>query len=374
MKICFYAPFKPLTHPNPSGDLIIANGLCSFLSNLGHRVQTVSPLRSRWIFWKPWKCFLILREKQRTDKLVNDFLPDIWLTYHTYYKAPDMLGPYIVQRHKIPYVIFQGIYSTKRRRDLRTGPGFLLNRKALRMAAHIFSNRKEDEINLRRIIPEDRLSYVPPGIFPDDFQFDPKARSELRRFWNVGETPVVLSAAMFRPDVKTEGLSWVIRACGKLFKQGVNLFLAIAGDGKQKHLLMSLAERYLPGKVIFAGKIQRNQMYRFYSAGDLFVFPGIRESLGMVFLEAQSCGLPVVAFNNGGIPEVVRNGETGFLTPSFSEPYFLSAIEKLLSNRYLAKNMGKSASEYVRVKHDLDINYRRVDHMLKQIKQKNLET
>jgi hypothetical protein len=142
-----------------------------------------------------------------SEKLVNDFLPDIWLTYHTYYKAPDILGPYIVQKQKIPYVIFQGIYSTKRRRDLRTGIGFLLNRKALQMASHIFSNRKEDEINLRRIIPKDRLSYVPPGIFPKDFQFDPKARSELRRFWNVGETPVVLSAAMFRADVKTEGLS-----------------------------------------------------------------------------------------------------------------------------------------------------------------------
>jgi phosphatidyl-myo-inositol dimannoside synthase len=374
MKICFYAPFKPLSHPNPSGDLIIAKGLYTFLSNLGHRMKMVSPLRSRWIYWKPWKWFLILQERKRAEKLAQDFCPDIWLTYHTYYKAPDMLGPYVVQRQKTPYVVFQGIYSTKRRRDLRTGPGFLLNRKALWMASHIFSNRKEDEINLRRIIPQDRLSYVPPGIFPKEFQFDPGARNELRRHWNVGDTPVVLSAAMFRADVKTESLSWVIRACGKLFKQGINLFLVIAGDGNQKHFLKSLAEQYLPGKVIFAGKIQRNQMYRFYSAGDLFVFPGIRESLGMVFLEAQSCGLPVVAFNNGGIPEVVRHGETGFLTPLFSEPPFLSAIKNLLNNRHLAKNMGKAASEYVREWHDLDINYRRVDHMLKQIKQKNLET
>lgn len=372
MKICFYAPFKPLTHPNPSGDLIIAKGLYGFLAKLGYEVKTVSPLRTRWIYWKPWKWFSILVEQQRAEKLVNDFLPDIWLTYHTYYKAPDMLGPYVAHRQKIPYVIFQGIYSTKRRRDLRTGPGFLFNRKALRMASHVFSNRREDETNLRRLIPEDRFSYIPPGIFPKDFQFDPIARTELRRVWGVGNTPVVLSAAMFREDVKTEGLSWVIRACGKLFKEGINLFLVIAGDGKKKHFLKSLAEQYLPGKVIFAGKIKRNQMYRFYSAGNLFVFPGIRESLGMVFLEAQSCGLPVVAFNNGGIPEVVRQGETGFLTPLFSESSFLSAIKNLLDNQHLAKSMGKAASEYVREKHDLDINYCQVDQMLKQIKQKYL--
>ncbi len=374
MKICFYTPFKPLNHPNPSGDLIIARGLYDFLSGFGHRMKTVSHLRSRWIFWKPWKWLLVFQEQRRAEKLTDTFFPDIWLTYHTYYKAPDMLGPYVAQKQKIPYVLFQGIYSTKRRRNLGTGPGFLLNRKALRLASHIFTNRKEDHVNLRRIIPEDRLTYVPPGIFPKDFQYDPAARNNLRRLWNVGETPVVLSAAMFRADVKSEGLSWTIKACGKLFRQGINLFLAVAGDGKQKHILKGLAEEYLPGRVIFTGKIQRNQMYQFYSAGDIFVFPGIRESLGMVFLEAQSCGLPVVAFENGGIPEVVRKGETGLLTPLFSEPHFLCAIEKLVRNPHLAKTMGSAAGKYVRKHHDLDINYRQVDHMLKQIKQKCLTT
>jgi glycosyltransferase involved in cell wall biosynthesis len=373
MKICFYAPFKPLTHLNPSGDLIIAQSLFEYLGHCGHQIKTVSSLRSRWIYWKPWKLISVLHEQQRAEKIVRDFLPDLWLTYHTYYKAPDFLGPYVTRKKKIPYVIFQGIYSSKRRRRLHTGPGFLLNRRALQMASHIFSNRKDDEFNLRRIIPENRLSYVPPGIFPKDFQFDPIAGNRLRHFWKVGETPVVLSAAMFRADVKSEGLSWVIRTCGKLFSQGTNLFLAIAGDGNQKHTLKGLAEQYLPGRVIFAGKIPRKQMYQFYSAGDLFVFPGIRESLGMVFLEAQSCGRPVVAFNNGGIPEVVQNGKTGFLTPLFSEPHFLNAIGKLLKNPQLAEKMGKTASKYVREKHDLDVNYRYVDHMLKQIKQKWIE-
>ena len=370
MKICFYAPFKPLNHPNPSGDLIIAKGLFNFLSNRGHRVKSVSSLRSRWIYWKPWQWFSILKEQKQAQKLVRKFLPDIWLTYHTYYKAPDILGPYIVQRQNIPYAIFQGIYSTKRRRDPTTGPGFLLNRRAIMTASHIFSNRKEDEINLRRIIPENRLTYVQPGIFPDEFNFDKNARTELRQLWNVGETPVVLSAAMFRADVKTEGLLWVIRVCGKILKQGLNLFLAIAGDGKQKHILKKAAEKYLPGRVIFVGKIKRDQMYRFYSAGDLFVFPGIRESLGMVFLEAQSCGLPVVAFNNGGISEVVRSGETGFLTPLLSEPHFFNAVEKLLNDRLLSKKMGTAAMKYVREQHDLNVNYRRVEVILRHMGEK----
>lgn len=335
--------------------------------NRGHRIKSVSQLRSRWIYWKPWKWFSILKEQQKAQKLVREFFPDIWLTYHTYYKAPDILGPSVTSRQKIPYAIFQGIYSTKRRRDLKTFPGFLLNRRALRKASHIFSNRKEDEHNLRRIVPENRLTYVKPGIFPSEFYFDPEARKMLRQLWNVGKTPLVISAAMFRADVKTEGLLWVIRACGKIFKGGLNLFLAIAGDGKQKQFIKNMAERYLPGRVIFVGKLNRKQMYRFYSAGDLFVFPGIRESLGMVFLEAQSCGLPVVAFNNGGIPEVVRDGETGILTPLFSEPHFCNAIEKLLNDRPLAEDMGKSAAQYVREHHDLNVNYRGVEDILRNI-------
>lgn len=326
-------------------------------------------MRSRWIYGKPWKWFSILMEQKRAVKLADDFRPDIWMTYHTYYKAPDMIGPYVTQKRKIPYVIFQGIYSTKRRRNIFTCPGFLLNRIALKRAHHIFSNRKEDELNLGRIIAHDRLSYIPPGIFPKQFQFDPIARSRMRCLWNVGETPVVLSAAMFRRDVKTEGLSWVIKACAKLFRQGTDLYLAIAGDGKRKHFLKSLAEKFLPGKVIFTGKIPRDRIHEFYSAGDLFVFPGIRESLGMVYLEAQSCGLPVVAFDNGGIPEVVRHRETGFLTPLLSEQPFLNAINTLLTDRLLMKQMGNRAVDYIRARHDLDNNYLMVDKVLRRFEQ-----
>jgi len=55
MKIYFYAPFKPLDHPHPSGDLVIGNGLVDFLRAAGHEVQTASRLRSRWIYRQPWR-------------------------------------------------------------------------------------------------------------------------------------------------------------------------------------------------------------------------------------------------------------------------------------------------------------------------------
>lgn len=108
-------------------------------------------------------------------------------------------------------------------------------------------------------------------------------------------------------------------------------------------------------------------MNRYYSAGDLFAFPGIRESLGMVYLESQSCGLPVVAFHNGGIPEVVVDGETGFLTPIYQNGPFEDAIQKLVLNKKMRRTMGQKAALHVREHHRLIRNYRDMETILLNI-------
>jgi len=364
MRIAFYTPFKPLGHHHPSGDLVIATGLYDYFTSRGHDIRQTGPLRARWIYWRPWTWIRLLKVYRRSCEEVSHGQADFWLTYHTYYKAPDLLGPMVSRAANIPYVIFQGIFSTKRRRHPKTWPGFVLNKAALKSAQHIFTNRHDDWKNLKRLIPEDRLTYVKPGILTEIFRFDGDARQELRREWGVGSEPVILSAAMFRPDVKTEGLSFLIRSCGRLLNSGVSFQLVIAGDGKERKKLQQLADKYLPGRVRFVGEIEREQMHRFYSAGDMFVFPGIRESLGMVFLESQSCGLPVVAFDNGGIPEVVEDGETGFLTPAFASESFDIAIRKLVLNKDLRRIMGQKAALHVREHHHLIKNYRGMEKVL----------
>ncbi|MGD9134218.1 MAG: glycosyltransferase family 4 protein, partial [Desulfobacterales bacterium] len=348
LRILFYAPFKPLGHGHPSGDLVTATEIVGYLVRHGHEVIEASPLRCRWIYWKPWLWPKVLIEKRRTVRRFNKKNIDLWLTYHSYYKAPDLLGSYASQKIKIPYVIFQGIYSTKRRRKLKTLPGFYLNKRALRAARHVFVNKTVDWINLKRLIPDGRISYVSPGINPAAFYFESDARQTLRRQWNVGDEPVVFSAAMFRADVKTEGLTWVIRTCGELVHRGSPLRLVIAGDGKQRDRLQRLAVRYLGERVTFVGKIPRNEMHRYYSACDLFVFPGIRESLGLVFLEAQACGLPVVAFDTAGVPEAVKNGITGLLVPVYAGKAFEEAIASLLKDSQLRRKMSRAAQSYVR--------------------------
>ena len=373
--IGYYTPFKPLGFHLPSGDLTIATGLQDFLEDSGHQVLHPSRLRARWIFWKPWLWPLVIRDRFRALRMLRHARSGLWLTYHAYYKSPDMIGPWVCRKLSIPYVIFQGIYSTRRRKNIKTRPGFYLNRRSLMQASHIFSNRKEDMLNLRRLISDDRLTYIAPGIDPRQFTFDAGARRELRHAWNIPEhIPVVLSAAMFRPGVKTDGLIWTINACAELHRRGKPVDLIIAGDGKDRNTLQTLAGSVLSGHVRFVGKILRDDMYRYYSAADIFVFPGIRETLGMVYLEAQSCGLPVVAFHNGGIPEVVPDRVSGFLTPLFDMPAFADAVCRLLDDEPLRRKMGEAAVRHVRTAHDIHRNYRQIENVIQSLQDHGLCT
>ena len=366
LRICFYAPFKPLGHAHPSGDLVTATSIFDFLRRQGHRVIEASSLRCRWIYWKPWLWLKLIKERRQVVQRFSDTSVDLWLTYHSYYKAPDLLGPAVSRKLNIPYVIFQGIYSTKRRRQWKAKPGFYLNKKSLCAAHHVFSNKFVDLLNLKRILAENRVTYVAPGIIPDEFSFDETSRKKLHRHWNIADEPVIFSAAMFRPDVKTEGLIWVIRACGELYRQGQNFRLVIAGDGKEREKLQQLAKEHVADRVLFLGKIPRKDMYRYYSAADIFVFPGIRESLGIVFLEAQSCGLPVVAFNNAGVPEAVRDGKTGLLVPIYALEPFVDAVKRLMVDKNLRRRMGIAAKSYVREAHDLEKNYKKLDSVIQR--------
>ncbi len=364
MRIAFYAPMKPLDHPNPSGDVAIARSIFSWLQQRGHHLTVASRTRARWIYWRPWQMAAALLERHGVSRRLRRTPVDLWFTSHCYYKAPDIIGPSVCRKLGIPYVIFQPSYATKYQRRWQTRPGFLLNRTALQSACLLVTNRHHDLKDLRRLVPAGKLLYIRPGIHTSRFSFDARARQELRRSWGAGERPVLLSAAMFRRDVKSRGIAVVIKSCLRLHRRGYDFQLVIAGDGVERDRLQRLATRLPAEKILFTGRIDPDRMTAFYSAGDLFVFPGFRESLGMVFLEAQSCGLPVVAYANGGIPEVVAADRTGLLCPLDDEDAFDRAVTALLDDPDRRKAMGQQAARHVRQYHDLDRNCLRLEQAL----------
>jgi len=357
MIISYYMPFKPLGHKNPSGDLVMGSELFAYLKEQQHHITLASELRCRWIYYKPWKWLLLFSEFLSLVSKYKSEPPNLWLTYHSYYKSPDLLGALVCKKRNIPYIIFQGIYSTKKRKKLVSKPGFYLNRWALKSADLVLTNKKKDYHNLTRLLPEEKVRYLAPGLYPESFTFDLVSRRSLRNRWKTDKKRVVMTAAMFRPGVKTKGLLQVIDSCAKLVEEGFDLQLVVAGDGANRQLIKQKAAALLGDRAIFLGKIPRHELYRYYSAADVFAFPGIEESLGMVFLEAQSSGLPVVAFKNWGAGEAVINKKTGLLNSAENIDEFTSNIGQLLQDDELRRTMRDRAKQHVRDNHDLTKNY-----------------
>ncbi|WP_157054939.1 glycosyltransferase family 4 protein, partial [Salidesulfovibrio brasiliensis] len=139
---------------------------------------------------------------------------------------------------------------------------------------------------------------------------------------------VIGCAAMMRPGVKTEGVQWLVRTVAGLRDSGVNAFLAVAGGGDNQEACTEYATEMLGDACVFTGPVERDELPGFYSALDIFAFPGIRESVGMVYLEAQACGVPCVATDDLGAPRVVEHGETGLISP-VDEAAFAEAVSRL---------------------------------------------
>lgn len=367
MKVALYAPLKPLDHPVPSGDRTIGRELAAALA--GHGIETVVPtrFRARWFSVRPLLWLKALAARREALAAARREGIEAFVTYHAYYKSPDVIGPYVARARGIPYVIFQGIHATKTRRRLATRLGYVLNRRSLLAADAVFSNRKLDVDNLLRLLPPERVVYVRPGIDPGEFAFDAAARRRLRGAWGVADAPVVVTAAMFRDGVKAKSLAFLFLRLGELARQGVPFFLAVVGDGEMREALAALAARELPGRHVFLGLVPRGELGAVFGAGDLFAFPGIGESLGMVYLEAQAAGLPVVALADGGVPEVVANGRTGLLTPPGDAAAYGDALARLLDDKALRRAMGEAAARYVRAEHDRAVNYGVVAERLRRL-------
>lgn len=369
MNISYYMPFKPLGHRNPSGDLITGAGIYNYLKKQGHSVELASSIRCRWIYYRPDTLLRLLLDRSRIVRSTKNqkHKPDLWLSYHTYYKAPDLLGPTCSQKLGIPYVIFQGIYSTKRRKKIKTLPGFVLNKKALISADHVITNKKKDFKNLKRIIAEDKLTYIAPTVQAELFEFKATLREQTRKQLGIEDETVVMTAAMMRPGVKTEGLATVIESCRKLSQNGYNLTLLIAGDGKCRNTLEKIALEALPLKVKFLGKIERVDLHRYYSSADIFAFPGVDESLGMVYLEAQANQLPAVAYSDWGGGEAIIHQQTGLISPATEPERFTRNIEQLITNQDFRRTLGTAASKHIRHNHDTDRNYEYLEKILQQV-------
>jgi len=158
-----------------------------------------------------------------------------------------------------------------------------------------------------------------------------------------------------------KGMDTVIRALPAILAGAPDVRYAVAGTGPDRERLEQLAQELGVGdRVRFLGGVGDQDLPAFYNLASVYVGASRRagrlgvEGFGISLVEASACGLPVVAGNSGGIPDAVRDGETGFLVPPEDPAALAGAISRLLADTELARRVGAAGRRAVETYYNWD--------------------
>ncbi len=204
-------------------------------------------------------------------------------------------------------------------------------------------------------VPEDRVKVIYNGIDPDFYK--PTFSEEVLKKWGVDPNkPFVLFVGRI---TRQKGISQLIQAIPQIDKNAQVVLCAGAPDTQELadecKALIEEVQKVREGVVWIQDSVPHEELRVLYSHATVFATPSLYEPFGIINLEAMSCGTPVVGSAVGGIPEIIVDGETGFLVPlkAVSETNFepadpkafqtdfASKLNKILENPELAKKMGE---------------------------------
>ena len=371
MRVAFYAPMKPPSHPAPSGDRRMARLLMAALARAGHEVEVASVFRSydgqgdgaRQARLKALGGRLAARLTRRYLSRPATDRPRAWLTYHLYHKSPDWLGPPVAEALAIPYLAAEASHAPKR----AGGPwdiGYRGAEAAIRKASVLFALSAEDAVCLRRAMAAGtRLVALTPFLDVAPYgaataERPVNRRSLADRLGLDATTPRLLGVAMMRPGDKLASYRLLGQALTPLLDRPWTLI--VVGDGPAR-AAVETALAPIAARVRWLGAVAGEALPAIYAAADLYVWPGVNEAYGMALLEAQAAGLPAVVGRAGGAPDIVDDGVTGLLTAEGDGLAFSRAVAIMLADPARRRAMAAAAADKVRRVHDLAAAARLLD-------------
>jgi 1,4-alpha-glucan branching enzyme len=188
-----------------------------------------------------------------------------------------------------------------------------------------------------------KISVVYYGV---DARFTPGPKPQrLVERWGLRDHPVLLFLGGLK---ERKNLFFLLDVYREVARERPEARLVIAGSGPLLDPLKRAADRAdLANRVVFAGYVPEAEKVECYRLADLLLFPSSMEGFGFSVGEAMSCGLPVVVSNRGSLPELVLDGEGGFLCDPEDAPAFASRALQLLSDPALREKFGSANRERV---------------------------
>jgi glycosyltransferase involved in cell wall biosynthesis len=206
-----------------------------------------------------------------------------------------------------------------------------------------------DEVRRSSLMSNLEVEVIPYGLDTEAFQ--PRDRLQARQMLGVpADTHVLLFVAQWLAD-SYKGMATLVEALAKL-KDDRKLFLLVLGRGE------AVEKSEIPSR--FLGSITEDERLSFvYSAADLFLLPSLEDNFPNTALEALACGLPVVGSKVGGIPEIVREGETGILFERGHAEALAQAIQRVLPEHEQLRRMSANCRNTVLKEYTLEIQAQR---------------
>ena len=196
-----------------------------------------------------------------------------------------------------------------------------------------------------------KLVRIAPGIDTEHFTSRSDAK-ELRESLGLGSKKVIVSVGRL---VHRKGQDVLIESMPEIIKSIDDVHLLLIGEGPyKKELEKRIKNLGLANRVTFVGRVQYADIPRYICVGDVFAMPsrsrlaGLEvEGLGIVYLEASACGLPVIGGISGGAPDAVLQGETGFSVDGRSAHEVAQAIVRVLTDKELAQRLGARGRQWI---------------------------
>jgi len=189
----------------------------------------------------------------------------------------------------------------------------------------------ENSVCLRNFL--EKIFIVSPGVDLPEFETAPKTK-----------TNDVLFVGRIEKNSDLKGIKYLLEAISIIKKTKLNISLRLVGIGDRVDYFKKYSEILkISGNVMFAGLKTGADLTEEYKKSKLLVLPSINaESFGMVLIEAMAHKLPVIGSNIGGIPDVITDGENGFLIRPRDSDLLAKKIMEILQNESYAKRLGES--------------------------------
>lgn len=201
------------------------------------------------------------------------------------------------------------------------------------------SQAVERFVTVNERIRKEKTCLIYNAVEPPDHLMNDQQRSEMTASLGFDAEAIIIAVVASLTANKGHGV--LMSAFQQVFSTHPSSRLLIVGDGPLREQLETEAQRQkMDGAIVFTGI--RNDVFELLQASDIFVLPSIvREGLSLALIEAMSANLPVVGTAVGGIPEVIEDGENGFLVSPGSSAQLAGALKKLVNDQALRTGMGR---------------------------------